>query len=200
MSGWWTNLNFFLEKPDYQRETCSWVFFLFELTEARKSRNTNWMFWRCTFKLSLLFSLLQMKTGPFAEHSNQLWNISAVPSWAKVNQGLIRMYKAEVIPSTALKGANNTRCSLFQGGQFWLEGWIYHFYNILSDESDFPRKCRKASLCRNSILVLVNMRPQWLVLVPYRKFTSGNWWSPCMWAVCFLRLLQFRLTVQTHAD
>lgn len=39
---------------------------------------------------------LQMKTGPFAEHSNQLWNISAVPSWSKVNQGLIRMYKAEV--------------------------------------------------------------------------------------------------------
>uniref|UniRef100_A0A2K6GWA8 Serine/threonine-protein phosphatase 2A activator n=1 Tax=Propithecus coquereli TaxID=379532 RepID=A0A2K6GWA8_PROCO len=36
-----------------------------------------------------------MKTGPFAEHSNQLWNISAVPSWSKVNQGLIRMYKAE---------------------------------------------------------------------------------------------------------
>ncbi|KAH0615432.1 hypothetical protein JD844_004646 [Phrynosoma platyrhinos] len=40
---------------------------------------------------------LQMKTGPFAEHSNQLWNISAVPSWSKVNQGLIRMYKAECL-------------------------------------------------------------------------------------------------------
>ncbi|CAK7290814.1 Serine/threonine-protein phosphatase 2A activator [Vulpes lagopus] len=38
-----------------------------------------------------------MKTGPFAEHSNQLWNISAVPSWSKVNQGLIRMYKAECL-------------------------------------------------------------------------------------------------------
>ncbi|KAF5909750.1 serine/threonine-protein phosphatase 2A activator, partial [Clarias magur] len=37
----------------------------------------------------------EMKTGPFAEHSNQLWNISAVASWSKVNQGLIRMYKAE---------------------------------------------------------------------------------------------------------
>lgn len=44
----------------------------------------------------LVDSLFQMKTGPFAEHSNQLWNISAVPSWSKVNQGLIRMYKAEV--------------------------------------------------------------------------------------------------------
>ncbi|KAG8447995.1 hypothetical protein GDO86_015190 [Hymenochirus boettgeri] len=38
-----------------------------------------------------------MKTGPFAEHSNQLWNISAVPSWSKVNQGLVRMYKAECL-------------------------------------------------------------------------------------------------------
>ncbi|XP_060697139.1 serine/threonine-protein phosphatase 2A activator isoform X2 [Hemiscyllium ocellatum] len=39
----------------------------------------------------------EMKTGPFAEHSNQLWNISAVPAWSKVNQGLIRMYKAECL-------------------------------------------------------------------------------------------------------
>ncbi|KAM9735422.1 serine/threonine-protein phosphatase 2A activator isoform 1-T1 [Menidia menidia] len=39
----------------------------------------------------------EMKTGPFAEHSNQLWNISAVPSWSKVNQGLIKMYKAECL-------------------------------------------------------------------------------------------------------
>uniref|UniRef100_A0A8B9KPZ8 Serine/threonine-protein phosphatase 2A activator n=1 Tax=Astyanax mexicanus TaxID=7994 RepID=A0A8B9KPZ8_ASTMX len=38
-----------------------------------------------------------MKTGPFAEHSNQLWNISAVPVWSKVNQGLVRMYKAECL-------------------------------------------------------------------------------------------------------
>ncbi|KAL4219012.1 Serine/threonine-protein phosphatase 2A activator [Mactra antiquata] len=39
----------------------------------------------------------QVKTGPFAEHSNQLWNISAVPNWDKVNTGLIKMYKAEVL-------------------------------------------------------------------------------------------------------
>uniref|UniRef100_A0A3B3QT01 Serine/threonine-protein phosphatase 2A activator n=1 Tax=Paramormyrops kingsleyae TaxID=1676925 RepID=A0A3B3QT01_9TELE len=39
----------------------------------------------------------EMKTGPFAEHSNQLWNISAVPTWSKVNQGLVRMYKAECL-------------------------------------------------------------------------------------------------------
>ncbi|XP_058804717.1 serine/threonine-protein phosphatase 2A activator-like [Phymastichus coffea] len=39
----------------------------------------------------------KVKTGPFAEHSNQLWNVSAVGSWSKVNSGLIRMYKAEVL-------------------------------------------------------------------------------------------------------
>ncbi|XP_030063718.1 serine/threonine-protein phosphatase 2A activator isoform X1 [Microcaecilia unicolor] len=47
--------------------------------------------------LECILFITQMKTGPFAEHSNQLWNISAVPSWAKVNQGLIRMYKAECL-------------------------------------------------------------------------------------------------------
>uniref|UniRef100_H3AZE6 Serine/threonine-protein phosphatase 2A activator n=1 Tax=Latimeria chalumnae TaxID=7897 RepID=H3AZE6_LATCH len=41
--------------------------------------------------------ITEMKTGPFAEHSNQLWNISAVPSWSKVNQGLIRMYRVECL-------------------------------------------------------------------------------------------------------
>jgi len=39
----------------------------------------------------------QVKTGPFAEHSNQLWNVSGVPNWAKVHQGLVKMYRAEVL-------------------------------------------------------------------------------------------------------
>ncbi|XP_069122473.1 serine/threonine-protein phosphatase 2A activator-like [Argopecten irradians] len=38
-----------------------------------------------------------VKTGPFAEHSNQLWNISGVKEWQKVNSGLVKMYKAEVL-------------------------------------------------------------------------------------------------------
>ncbi|GFR62442.1 serine/threonine-protein phosphatase 2A activator [Elysia marginata] len=38
-----------------------------------------------------------VKTGPFAEHSNQLWGISGVAGWPKVNSGLIKMYKAEVL-------------------------------------------------------------------------------------------------------
>lgn len=38
-----------------------------------------------------------VKTGPFAEHSNQLWNVSGVKTWDKVNQGLVKMYRAEVL-------------------------------------------------------------------------------------------------------
>nr|CAI5868107.1 unnamed protein product [Callosobruchus analis] len=39
----------------------------------------------------------QVKSGPFAEHSNQLWSISGVSGWAKINSGLIKMYKVEVL-------------------------------------------------------------------------------------------------------
>lgn len=37
------------------------------------------------------------KSGPFAEHSNILWSISSIPHWEKVNSGLIKMYKVEVL-------------------------------------------------------------------------------------------------------
>eukprot|EP00118_Oscarella_pearsei_P003888 m.16168 g.16168 ORF g.16168 m.16168 type:complete len:310 (+) comp26765_c0_seq1:478-1407(+) len=39
----------------------------------------------------------KMKTGPFGEHSNVLWGISSVTTWTKVNSGLIKMYKAEIL-------------------------------------------------------------------------------------------------------
>lgn len=39
----------------------------------------------------------KVKTGVFAEHSNQLWNISGVPYWDKVNSGFLKMYRAEVL-------------------------------------------------------------------------------------------------------
>ena len=41
--------------------------------------------------------IMQVKTGHFAEHSNQLWGISAVPSWSKINSGLVQMYRKEVL-------------------------------------------------------------------------------------------------------
>ena len=39
-----------------------------------------------------------VKKGPFAEHSNQLWNISGVDDWSKINRGLLNMYINEYLP------------------------------------------------------------------------------------------------------
>ncbi|TRY63461.1 hypothetical protein TCAL_07952 [Tigriopus californicus] len=41
--------------------------------------------------------IFEVKQGPFAEHSNQLWNVSGVATWDKVYQGLVKMYRAEIL-------------------------------------------------------------------------------------------------------
>ncbi|KAJ1959476.1 Serine/threonine-protein phosphatase 2A activator [Dipsacomyces acuminosporus] len=41
--------------------------------------------------------IMEVKRGPFFEHSRQLYDISGVPRWEKVNQGLGKMYKVEVL-------------------------------------------------------------------------------------------------------
>lgn len=38
-----------------------------------------------------------VKTGPFAEHSSVLYSMCSVASWQKINSGLLKMYKAEVL-------------------------------------------------------------------------------------------------------
>ncbi|KAI0987209.1 hypothetical protein GJ496_004690 [Pomphorhynchus laevis] len=47
--------------------------------------------------LSAINFINKFKTGPFCEHSNQLWNISSSPTWAKIHRGFIKMYKEEVL-------------------------------------------------------------------------------------------------------
>ncbi|KAF9316766.1 hypothetical protein BG003_001563 [Podila horticola] len=42
-------------------------------------------------------SIHQTKRGPFHEHSPVLFEISGVQLWSKVNSGMIKMYKAEVL-------------------------------------------------------------------------------------------------------
>ncbi|KAL3107643.1 hypothetical protein niasHT_018841 [Heterodera trifolii] len=39
----------------------------------------------------------QTKIGPFHEHSNQLYNISAVNTWDRINEGMFKMYEGEVL-------------------------------------------------------------------------------------------------------
>lgn len=39
-----------------------------------------------------------LKKGPFFEHSSQLYSIATnVQSWEKVNEGMMKMYEAEVL-------------------------------------------------------------------------------------------------------
>lgn len=39
----------------------------------------------------------KVKKGPFHEHSNQLWNISGVNDWSRINKGIFKMYIDEVL-------------------------------------------------------------------------------------------------------
>lgn len=51
---------------------------------------------RSLFVEAILF-IYNTKMGPFNEHSNKLWNISNVKTWRKVNEGMFKMYEAEVL-------------------------------------------------------------------------------------------------------
>jgi len=49
--------------------------------------------------ISCIDYICKVKTGHFGEHSNQLWSITDVPSWVKINAGLVKMYQKEVCSS-----------------------------------------------------------------------------------------------------
>ncbi|CAO3692632.1 unnamed protein product [Umbelopsis ramanniana] len=55
------------------------------------SVSQDYLYFRC------VQSINEVKRGPFHEHSPMLYDISAVPGWAKVNSGMIKMFIAEVL-------------------------------------------------------------------------------------------------------
>lgn len=47
--------------------------------------------------LAAIAFIHEMKRGPFHEHSPMLHDISAVPSWRKVNSGLMKLFFGEIL-------------------------------------------------------------------------------------------------------
>ncbi|KAL5705199.1 hypothetical protein ACHQM5_023535 [Ranunculus cassubicifolius] len=69
--------------------------------------------------ISCIQFVKKVKKGLFAEHSPLLDDISGVATWKKVNSGLLKMYKAEVLEKVPIM-------------QHFLFGWLLKWYSPVS--------------------------------------------------------------------